>query len=97
MIQAVRVAYYFRPGEDSEDRDQSDRPSQLTTAKREDLPYRVELWNAAKTCVEEVLAVTRSVSIGYAAFYAATREYPDRYLTLRDNNGVVNRWNGPTH
>lgn len=66
-------------------------------ADREELPYKVELWNTAKTSVEQVLAVTANVSIGYAAYYAATREHAERYITLRHKNGVVSRWNGPSH
>lgn len=65
--------------------------------EREDLPYRVELWDEAKAAVEQVLAVTASGSIGYAAFYAATREFPQRYVTLRHKTRIVSRWNGPTH
>ena len=64
---------------------------------REDLPYKVELWDAARQSVEQVLAVTASGSIGYAAFYAATREYPDRYITLRHKNSIVSRWNAVGH
>jgi len=63
----------------------------------DDLPYRVELWNAEKTAVEQVVAVTASASIGQAAFYAAAREYADRYVTLRHKQAVINRWNGPSH
>jgi hypothetical protein len=66
-------------------------------APGEDLPYRVELWNPARTSVEQILAVTASGSIGYAAFYAATREMPDRYITLRHKNSIVSQWNGPGH
>jgi len=62
----------------------------------EDLPYKVELWNDAKTAVEQVLAVTASASIGHAAFYAAAREHADRYVTLKHKNAVVNRWNAPS-
>ena len=64
---------------------------------REDLPYKVELWDEGKQSVEQVLAVTASGSIGYAAFYAATREYPERYITLRHKNSIVARSNGPGH
>ena len=42
-------------------------------------------------------AVTASGSIGYAAYYAATREFPHRYITLRHKNRVVSRWNAPQH
>ena len=66
-------------------------------AEREDLPFRVELWNDARTAVEQVLAVTASGGIGYAAFYGATRELPDRYITLRHKHRIVSRWNGAGH
>jgi hypothetical protein len=64
-----------------------------STAPRGDLPYKVDLWNAERTSVEQTLAVTAHSSIGYAAYYAATREYPDRYVTLRHKNRVLSRWN----
>ena len=64
---------------------------------REDLPYKVELWDSAKAAVEQVLAVTANGSIGYAAFFAATREHPGRYVTLRHRNSILSRWNGPQH
>ena len=67
------------------------------SAGREDLPFRVELWNEARTAVEQLLAVTASGGIGYAAFYAATRELPERYITLRHKQRIVSRWNGPGH
>jgi hypothetical protein len=71
--------------------------SDRLTASREDLPYKVELWDESRTSVEQVLAVTASGSIGYAAYYAATREYPDRYVTLRHKNSIVSRSNPPQH
>lgn len=65
--------------------------------EHEELPYKVELWDKARSSVEQVLAVTANGSIGYAAYYAATREYPERYVTLRHKNSIVSRWNGPQH
>ena len=62
-----------------------------------DLAYTVELWDEAKGAVEQVLAMTASGGIGFAAYYAATREYPARYVTLRHRNDIVSRWNGPGH
>jgi hypothetical protein len=73
------------------------RPFRPSPVEPEDLAYVVELWNEAKASVEQVLAVTASGSIGYAAYYAATREYPHRYITLRHRNSIINRWNGPAH
>jgi hypothetical protein len=71
----------------------SNRP----TTTPEDLPYKVELWDESRTSVELVLAVTANGSIGYAAYYAAAREYPDRYVTLRHKNNIVSRSNPPQH
>ena len=84
----------------SEDPDNSqpkDDPSGRGTAPREDLPYKIEIWNETGAAVEQVIAVTANASIGYAAYYAATREYPDRHITLRHKNSVVARWRGPKH
>jgi hypothetical protein len=66
-------------------------------AEQSDLPYRVELWNGARSSVELVLAVTANASIGYAAYFAATRDYPDRHITLRFRDSVLSRWNGAAH
>lgn len=87
--------HWLSSGDGSEDG--SPRPARLDrlTAGREDLPYKVELWDEARKSVEQVLAVTAHASIGYAAYYAATREYPDRYVTLRHKHSIVTRWNAP--
>jgi hypothetical protein len=73
---------------------QSGGPAPL---ERDDLPYKVEIWNEAGAAVEQIVAVTANASIGYAAYYAATREFPDRHITLRHKNSVVARWSGPKH
>src|ERR1700745_612248 len=72
-------------------------PSRPVPADREDLPYKVEIWNETGASVEHIVAVTANASIGYAAYYAATREYPDRHITLRHKSSVVARWSGPKH
>jgi hypothetical protein len=72
-------------------------PQDLWPEGRDDLPYKVEIWDDAKASVEQTLAVTASPSIGYAAYYAATREFPDRYITLRHKSSIISRWNGPPH
>jgi hypothetical protein len=63
--------------------------------ENEDLPYKVELWDAHKQAVEQVLAVTANSSIGYAAYHAATRDYVNRYVTLSHKGVVLIRWNSP--
>ncbi len=86
------------PRDDPPDGGSGELPSGgASTAGREDLPYRVEIWDANQECVEQMLAVTASASIGYAAYFAATREFPNRVITLRHKNSVISRWNGPPH
>jgi hypothetical protein len=72
-------------------------PSRSVPADRDDLPYKVEIWNESGASVEQIVAITANASIGYAAYYAATREYPDRHIKLRHKNSVVARWSGPQH
>ena len=85
------------PPGDPEDSQPKYHPSGGNPAPGDDLPYKVEIWNAAGSAVDQVIAVTANASIGYAAYYAAIREYPDRPITLRHKNSVVARWNGPKH
>ncbi len=89
--------YHFVPDDPSEDGARRAARSDQPTAIREDLPYKVELWDDNRLSVEQVLAVTANGSIGYAAYYAAAREYPDRYVTLRHKNSIVSRSNPPQH
>jgi len=85
------------PAGDRDDHSDEGRPSGRSRADREDLPYKVEIWNEAGAAVEQVVAVTANASIGYAAYYAATREFPDRRITLRHKNSVIARWHGAKH
>ena len=91
------VLYRFSSGGEPENGDRKGPSDDRLRADRADLPYKVELWDEGKAGVEQVLAVTANGSIGYAAYYAATREFPDRYVTLRHKNSIVSRWNGPGH
>jgi len=95
----VELPHLYRLSSESDPEDEPRRHSwsDRQTSGREDLPYRVELWDEAKQSVEVVLAVTANGSIGYAAYYAATREYPQRYVTLRHKSRTMARWNGPEH
>jgi hypothetical protein len=88
-------AYRLLPGDGAEDGSSKVPRFDQPTTPHEDLPYKVELWDETKTSVEQVLAVTANGSIGYAAYYAAAREYPNRYVTLRHRNNVVSRSNPP--
>jgi hypothetical protein len=85
------------PPGDREDDVPRRAPSRPVPVDREDLPYKVEIWNETGASVKQIVAITANASIGYAAYYAATREYPDRHITLRHKNSVVARWSGPQH
>ena len=90
-----RYPFHFASSGGGDDEPQNERLARLRPADGEELPYRVELWDRQGLSVEQVLAVTANGSIGYAAYYAATREHPDRYVTLRHRNSIISRWNGP--
>lgn len=84
-------------GDDPDDIAPEEASSKRAPAEPEELPYRVELWDEGKISVEQVLAVTASGAIGYAAYYAATRELPHRYITLRFKSSILARWNAIGH
>jgi hypothetical protein len=55
---------HFNPVGDGDDDAVSPVPFRPSPVEREDLPYKVELWDEAKATVEQVLAVTSNGSIG---------------------------------
>jgi hypothetical protein len=81
----------------SDNSDPSKKDDEAVEEQADDLPYQVEIWNEEKSAVQQVVAITVNASIGYAAYYEATKEYPERYITLRYKNRVVARWNNPRH
>ena len=88
----------FSPAEPPGGWDKDPRFSDDEVAREsDDLPYSVEVWDEAGQHVELVVAVSLSPAIGYAAFYAATREYPGRPITLRHKRRVLSRWTAQTH
>ncbi|MFZ5779935.1 MAG: hypothetical protein ACOY4R_06975 [Pseudomonadota bacterium] len=93
----IPLPHHLAGGGESDDSPRAARPFGRRAPEHEELPYKVELWDETRSSVELVLAVTANGSIGYAAYYAATREYPDRYVTLRHKNSIVSRWNAPSH
>src|SRR5437763_17066801 len=62
-------------------------------AEHESLPYTVEMFDHSGDFIDQVLAAAKSASIGFAAYYAAVREFPDRAITLRHKDSVMARWN----
>jgi len=88
------VAYFGQEGgPDDDPRPDRRRGKQPETG--EELHYVVEVWDDKGDLVEQTLAITANGSIGYAAYYEATREFPARYVTLRHKNRIVARWNAP--
>ncbi|HET6196640.1 MAG TPA: hypothetical protein VFE12_12825, partial [Acetobacteraceae bacterium] len=83
LLSRPGFSYRFGPAGEPEDDSEGESSDVPNPTEREDLPYKIELWDLAKNAVEQVLAVTANGSIGYAAFYGATREFPHRYITLR--------------
>ena len=87
--------YSFGPSDDPGGGDPGSIPFRDPTAgPGDDLAYRVEITDGEDESVDQVLAVTASASIGYAAFYAATREFPGRTIVLRHRGNVLSRWRG---
>ena len=97
MAAALSGVIYRFGAADSREGGAGSASSEPTPTAREDLPYKVEIWDEAKQAVEQVLAVTASASIGYAAYYAATREYPNRHITLRHKTRILSQWDGREH
>ncbi|HXS06249.1 MAG TPA: hypothetical protein VN723_05610 [Rhizomicrobium sp.] len=87
--------YRFASGDDPEGQDDRAGSARPFAAGSEDLPFKVEVWSEDRSIVEQTLAITANGSIGYAAYYEATREYPNRYITLRHRKRVLARWNPP--
>jgi hypothetical protein len=77
--------------EQEEDKSRMARPSAAGPGGgTEDLPYRVELWDASRhDCVERVLAHASSAPLARAIFKAARTEHPDRRITLCRGKRVV--------
>jgi hypothetical protein len=95
LLNVNRLSPPDEPSDDEEHRTPS--PLGRFHAEGEDLPYKVEVWDEAGQFVEQVVAVSVSASIGYAAYYAATREYAGRAITLRHKGRVISRWAGHPH
>ena len=91
-------AHQFHPPDDPSDEDDSTAtPESRFRTDGDELPYQVEIWDQTAQFVEQVVAVSISAAIGYAAYYAATREFPGRNITLRHKSRVISRWSGQSH
>ena len=59
------------------------------TQRVSELAYRVELWDESRSRVERVLATADSAGLAFAAYYAALRGLPGRFVTLRHNGQII--------
>lgn len=55
----------------------------------EELPYRIELWDARNRKVERVLARAARPALARAIFTAAQQEYPERRITLQRGTRLI--------
>ena len=98
---SLRVEYrrrcpaLFAPHGDENGNGKPSRQHDTGAVSHEDLPYKVEVWDASGLAVDRVVAVTASRSIGFGAYYAAAQEYPARYITLRYKGSLIASWNPP--
>lgn len=94
----VQAAHHLHPPDDPHDEDPTTlAPHGEFQGEGEDLAYKVEVWDDAGLFVEQVVAMSVSPAIGYAAYYAATREFPGRAITLRHRARVISRWSAQPH
>lgn len=90
--------HQFRPPDEPSDEDsRTPGGSGEFPVEADDLPYKVEVWDETGKFIEHVVAVSLSPAIGYAAYYAATREFPGRAITLRHKASIISRWTGKAH
>jgi hypothetical protein len=91
------VHQFLPPTDPTDEDDGTPRSGGGFPLEGEDLPYKVEVWDEGGKFVEQVVAVSVSPAIGYAAYYAATREFPGRAIILRHKASVLSRWTGRAH
>jgi hypothetical protein len=63
--------------------------AQRQPAKTAKLPYSIELWAEDNAHVQTVLARAATASLARAIFSAACDEHPERRLTLRQANRLL--------
>jgi hypothetical protein len=94
----LQAGHHLHPPDHPKDDDPQTPPSSSGfPSEGDDLPYKVEVWDDAGRLAEQIVAVSLSPAIGYAAYYAATREFPGRVIVLRHKGRVLSRWSGQTH
>lgn len=88
---------YFGPAGDPPDDEEPPLRSNHPELDPEFLPYRIEVWDETGTVVEQVVAMARNRSIGFAAYFATKEAFPLRRVTIRDQFGELSRWDNKGH
>ena len=91
----ISFGVHFLPAGNGGDEQFKSESSDSSEAVSDELPYVVEIWESWSGRVECLVAVTADSTIGFAAYYAAAKEYPELYITLRHKDRVLARWNPP--
>jgi hypothetical protein len=55
----------------------------------DDLPFRVEQWDAAGARLEQTLSASADLRLGRAAFEEAVRQRPEQRIVLRHKTRVI--------
>jgi hypothetical protein len=55
----------------------------------QELPYRIEMWDALDAHVEELIALVADHAVARAAFVEAVRRRPGKIITLRQKSRVL--------
>ena len=58
----------------------------------DDLPFRVEQWDAAGAKLEQTLSASADLKLGRAAFAEAVRERPRQRIVLRHKTRVIEEY-----
>lgn len=91
------MAYKLATGDERDDGGAGSPAGFGFGVEKDDLPYKVEVWDADAEYVEHVVAISAHPAIGFAAFYAAAQEYPGRRITLRFKSRILSNWTGKSH
>jgi hypothetical protein len=58
---------------------------------RDDLPFRIELWDDGDRHVEEVIALASDFSTASGAYEEAVKRRPGKLITLRQKARVIKK------
>jgi hypothetical protein len=61
----------------------------------DDLPFRVEQWDAPGQRMEQTLSASADLRLGKASFAEAVRQRPTQRILLRHKTRVIDEYNKP--